>query len=690
MSATDPTQMFLQEAQDLLEILEQALLDLEHTPADTDLIDTAFRALHTIKGSGAMFGFEAVAAFTHHVENAFDLVRKGKLTPTRELIAVALAARDQMRLLIDNPDAAGTGSGDAILIDLRLLMEAAATAPLDGATGHSRLVTAETAAGTGWRVRFRLPVDAMATGTNPLLLLDELRSLGVASVTALTEDVPPLQQFDPDACYLRWDVTLQTAEPRSAIDDVFMFVIDDMELEIEPLAPKRATQAAAGTSASDPASPNAISTAPLDPASPTSAAPPPNRTIEKPAAGPAEQKYLRTDPRGAKSIDTIRVPAQRLDELMDRVGELVIAQSRLKQIAAASTDTAVKSVAEEIERLSLELRDTTMGVRMLPIGQLFGRFRRLIHDLSRELGKSIELATIGEETELDKTVIERLNDPLVHLLRNAMDHGLEDPAGRIAAGKPPQGRITLAARHVGAEVLVSINDDGRGLDKARIRARAEENGIVAPGVKLSDNELYQVIFQPGFSTAREVTSLSGRGVGMDVVKRTIDGLRGAIDIASTPGRGSTITLRLPLTLAIIDGLLVRVGRGRYVIPLTAVEECVELSTEEDARSRGRSFLNIRGDLVPFLRLRELFNATMPADRYQKVVIVSAGELRVGLVVDQVIGDHQTVIKSLSKLHAEVGIFSGATILGDGTIALILDTVHLVEHGQQHEERLKAG
>jgi two-component system chemotaxis sensor kinase CheA len=408
------------------------------------------------------------------------------------------------------------------------------------------------------------------------------------------------------------------------------------------------------------------------------------------SAAPASARQSATgDMREAKNVDTIRVPAERLDELMDRVGQLVIAQSRLKEIAAASSDAAMKSVTEDIERLSLELRDTTMGVRMLPIGQLFSRFRRLIHDLARDHGKRIELVTIGEETEVDKTVIERLNDPLIHLIRNAVDHGIEDPDSRVAAGKPPVGRITLSATHIAAGVIVSISDDGRGLDRDRIRARAEENGLWAPGTRLTDNELFQAIFQPGFSTAREVTSLSGRGVGMDVVKRAIDGLRGKVDIVSTSGLGSEITLRLPLTLAIIDGLLVRVGRGRYVIPLSAVEECVELSQEEDARSRGRNFLNIRGDLVPFLRLRELFNASTPADRYQKVVIVSAGELRVGLVVDQVIGDHQTVIKSLSRLHANIEIFSGATILGDGTVALILDIAHLVEHGQRNEERLKA-
>ncbi len=646
MSGADPAALFLQEAQELLEQLEQTLLDLERTPTDMALTDTAFRALHTIKGSGAMFGFNAVATFTHHVENAFDLVRKGKMAPTQELIAVALAAKDQMRLLIENPAHSDAAIGEAILQDLQGLMAAATVQPA--------------AAMATWNIRFRLPMDAMATGTNPLLLLDELREMGEAAVSMLTEAIPALDAIDPSACYPSWAVTLTTAQSREAIEQVFLFVLDDMELTIEP-----AEQGAIVLR-------------------PAVIVPPPAERSSPVVAAPEQGTGSRT----VASTSTIRVPAERLDELMDRVGELVIAQSRLNQVAAASRDPAVKSVAEEIERLSLELRDTTMGIRMLPIGSLFGRFRRLVHDLAHDLGKDIELVTVGEETELDKTVIDRLNDPLIHLIRNAVDHGIEGPDGRRAAGKPAQGRITLSARHSGAEVLVSVKEDGQGLDRERIYARAEETGLIIPGAKLSDHEVFQLIFQPGFSTAREVTALSGRGVGMDVVKRTIDGLRGTIDITSTPGSGTEIMLRLPLTLAIIDGLLVRVGRGRYVIPLSAVAECVELSEEEDARSRGRSFLNIRGDLVPFLRLRELFNASTPPDRYQKVVIVEAGDLRVGLVVDQVIGDHQTVIKSLSRLHADVQIFSGATILGDGTVALILDVAHLVEHGQQHEEHLR--
>jgi two-component system chemotaxis sensor kinase CheA len=387
--------------------------------------------------------------------------------------------------------------------------------------------------------------------------------------------------------------------------------------------------------------------------------------------------------------DSVRVPAERLDDLMDRVGELVIAQSRLSQVAAASTDAQVKSIAEDIERLALELRDSTMGVRTVPIGSLFGRFRRLVHDLSAQLGKEIALVTVGEETELDKTVVEKLNDPLIHLLRNSIDHGLEQPDMRAAAGKPPCGRITLTARHAGAEVLISIADDGRGLDRARIRARAEERGMVQPGQSLLDSELFAVIFQPGFSTAREVTSLSGRGVGMDVVKQAIEALRGKIEIGSVPGAGTDLTLRLPLTLAIIDGLLVRVGTARYVLPLSSVEECVELSAAQDARSRAHNFLNIRGDLVPFLRLRALFNVATPPDIYQKIVVVSAGKQRIGLVVDQVIGNHQTVIKSLSVLHESARMFSGATILGDGAVALILDVGRLVEFGQTNEHEFRA-
>jgi two-component system chemotaxis sensor kinase CheA len=395
------------------------------------------------------------------------------------------------------------------------------------------------------------------------------------------------------------------------------------------------------------------------------------------------------DAKQNKATEIVRVPAERLDELMDRVGELVIAQSRLSQLAGASSDIALRAVSEDIERLSGELRDTMMVLRMVPVTQLFGRFRRLVHDLAHETHKTIELVTEGETTEVDKSVIERLADPLVHLVRNSCDHGLETPEERLAAGKPASGRIVLSARQAGGEVKIMIRDDGRGIDRDRVRAKAESSGIIAPNAVLSDQELLQLIFQPGFSTAQNVTNLSGRGVGMDVVKRTIDALRGTINVVSNPGKGSDISLNIPLTLAIIDGLLVRVGSGRYVIPLSAVEECLELSLEEDMRSRGRSFISLRDSLVPFIRLRDLFRTGTKPDPFQKVVVISTGSERVGLVVDQIIGDHQTVIKSMSKLHHDIATFSGATILGDGSVALILDVAHLVTEGQQQEAQLRA-
>jgi two-component system chemotaxis sensor kinase CheA len=677
MSAADPTHTFRQEAAELLDQLEEALLDLEHAPANNAVIDTAFRALHTLKGSGAMFGFDAAAAFTHHVETVFDQVRKGLIAPSRALISVALEAKDRIRLLIEADGAVDPVDGEAILERLRGLAAGGGPTPPP--------------APVNWRIRFWLPQNAIFTGVNPLALIDELRDLGPCTVVAQIDRVPPLEDIDPLGCYLGWDVVLTSDHPRAAIEQVFIFVLDEMELKIDAI-PAGEEERRLGEILIErgDVAPEAVDAA-VAAQSPIGAllVKAGELSEDKLAAALGEQQHLRTEARVTRPSDTVRVPAERLDELMDRVGELVIAQSRLRQVAANSQDPSLKSVAEEIERLALDLRDTTMGVRMLPIASLFGRYRRLVYDLARDLGKEIDLETSGEETELDKTVIDRLNDPLIHLIRNALDHGIEPAAERTELGKSPKGRIVLSARHSGAEVLVSITDDGRGLDRDAIRARAEARGLIAEGAALSDGELFQLIFEPGFSTAEQVTSLSGRGVGMDVVKRTVEALRGSIEISSNQGRGTVVALRLPLTLAIIDGLLVRVGDGRYVIPLAAVEECVELPADQGARSHNRSFLNIRGSLVPYLRLRELFNTTAPADLFQKIVIVSSGDLRVGLVVDQVIGDHQTVIKTLSKLHSDVEMFSGATILGDGAVALILEVAHLVEAGRLPDQPLKA-
>ena len=662
MRTMDPKDVFEQEARELLEQLELALLDIGESSDDRELVDSAFRALHTIKGSGAMFGFDEVAGFVHEFETAFDRVRKGTAAISTALVRVALEAKDHIVRLIAEPGK-HADDGAAILERLRAIVASGQ----DDTSLHQPEVTvavpsisASPASGHDWRIRFRLPENALVLGANPLLLLDELRELGACEVAVAAEAVPPLEDIDPAVCCFGWQVLLTTDRPRQAIEDAFMFVSDGMELSIEPLAAD----------------------------APVSVGPP--AAVEKRAVVRAGETDKPRNSSGAagKNSASVRVAAERLDELMDRVGELVIAQARLSQLAAAAEGADLKAVAEEMERLTSGLRDITMGIRTVQIGTLFGRFRRLVHDLSHDLSKDVDFLTSGEETELDKTVIERLADPLVHLIRNSIDHGLEDTARRLAAGKSVRGRVQLSAVHNGSEVAISITDDGAGLNAERIRAKAEEAGLISPDAKLNDHELFQLVFHPGFSTAKEITSLSGRGVGMDVVKRTIESLRGNIDLASKPGAGTTITLRLPLTLAIIEGMLVRVGNGRYSIPLSAVEECVELPKEAETGDGGRNFLNIRGHLVPFLRLRELFKTRSAVEPHQKVVVVSAGESRVGLVVDQVIGNGQTVIKSLSKLHADVETFSGATILGDGTVALILDVAHLVSFGQRFESQLR--
>ncbi len=677
MSNPDPADIFRIEAAELLEQMEQGLLDLEHRLDDRTLVDAVFRALHTLKGSGAMFGFDQLAAFTHHCETAFDRVRKGQAEATPALVSAVLEARDHMRALVEDPSGDHAAEERYLLDRLQAAVSGtAAVAPPATSTVQTTAKQEVSGALTTWRIKFGLPENTFVNGTNPLSFLDELRAMGECRVVLDKSALPPLEKLDPTALYFAWEVTLTTDSSRADIEDVFLFVMDDMALEIEALnevAPAAEISAPVAPVAETP--PAAVATDPL-----------PERPVPEIAARPAVEA---SDPKLRRKVESVRVPAERLDELMDRVGELVIVQSRLQQIAATSSDIGLRTVSEEMERLCSELRVTMMVLRMVPVATLFDRYRRLVHDLQRDTGKKIELSTDGESTEMDKTVIERLADPLVHLVRNAADHGLEGSDARRAAGKPEVGTIRLSARQTGGEVIISVTDDGRGIDRVKVRAKAESAGLIQPGATIADQDLLQMIFQPGFSTASSVTNLSGRGVGMDVVKKAIESLHGSIDLASRPGEGSTVSLRIPLTLAIIDGLLVRVGEGHYVIPLPAVEECIEISQEEDLRSRGRAFLSLRDTLVPFIRLRELFATGTTPDPYQKMVVVSTGEERVGLIVDQIIGHHQTVIKSMSKLHDDVTTFSGATILGDGSVALILDVANLISLGQEQEAQLRA-
>ena len=648
-------QTFLEEAREILVELESALLALNDNRGDNELVGRAFRALHTIKGSGAMFGFDELAAFTHNLENAFDEVRNGRLQVTSELINLSLAAFDQIKAMLD--EAAGRGEANSavsaeILLKLRQLTGKPEPRPA-GASPSPELAPAADARGAArdWQIRFSPGADLMRTGTNPLLLLRELKQLGSLQIKASMAAIPPIGELDPERCYISWDMVLTTSAPREAISDVFIFVADSCELMIEP-ATEQTTQPASGQTSSA-------------------------AVAESQAPKPKYPSYGRRASDTPDNASSIRVPAAKLDQFVNLVGELVTVQARLFEIATRREDPEVVAVSEEIDRLTSALRENSIGIRMLPIRATFERFRRLVHDLARDLHKEVELTIEGADTELDKSVIDQLNDPLMHLIRNSMDHGIESPEGRLAAAKRPSATIHLSARHSGASVLICVADDGGGINAEAVRERAIEKGLVAADAQLTEAEIFAFILAPGFSTARQVTDVSGRGVGMDVVRRSVETLRGTIDIASKPGAGTTVTLRLPLTLAIIDGLLVRVGQAYFVLPLATTLECIELTRQDIEQANGKHVANVRGEIIPYIRLREYFN--MPIERLEReqIMIVETEEGRYGFVVDQVLGDHQTVIKNLGRFYRHVELISGATILGNGSVALILDPQRLV-------------
>ena len=649
-------QSFREEAREILVDLEAALLELNTDRSDAELVGRVFRALHTIKGSGSMFGFEKLAAFTHNLENAYDEVRNGRLEVSSELIDLTLASLDQIRdLLEEREGGADAAVCDDLLTRLRALAGRSEIKPAEDHTAgaSSSRATPRAAAGGDrirpWAIRFQPGADLLMNGANPLLLFAELRELGGLAVKASMDLLPPLRELEPERCYVTWEMVLATAAGRDAIRDVFIFVEDSCELAIDPIA--EADDGSAAEAA------DAAALALKDPRAATGG----RRTYDKP-----------------DSASSLRVPAAKLDQFVDLVGELVTVQARLAELAARRDDPEVAQVSEEIERLTSSLRENSMNIRMLPIRATFEKFRRLVHDLARDLGKDVELTIDGADTELDKTVIDQLGDPLMHLIRNSMDHGIETRERRIACGKAGQAKIHLSARHSGASVLIAVSDDGGGIDAEAVRQRAIEKGLVSPDAQLSEAEAFALIFQPGFSTAKQVTDVSGRGVGMDVVRQRVESLRGSIDVASQPRSGTSITLRLPLTLAIIDGLLVAVGEACFVLPLATTLECIELSGEDIADANGKHVVHVRGQIVPYIRLREHFGIYGERPEIEQIMVVETGEGHCGFVVDRVLGDCQTVIKSLGRVYRHVQAVSGATILGDGRVALILDPERLVQ------------
>jgi len=697
---------YREEAGELLAELETSLLDLEKTPDDNDLINRVFRAMHTIKGSGAMFGFDEISGFTHEVETVFDMVRNGKMTVTKRLLDLTLKSRDHITYLLGCPlgEEVDRSEGDEIIVGLRQLVPQVEL-PQKGSAAVAAInlppVTEDELANEiTWRIRFRPVRNILMCGTNPISLINELRSLGTAHVVAQLDEIPQLDDLVGENCYIYWDVILTTTRGEDAIKDVFIFVEDDCEIKVELIDKSGLIDKEEGYKKLGDI---LVERGDLSPIEMQKVLMLQKRfgeilveqgivSPEKVQSALVEQQHVksvrkeRSEAVPQEAAASIRVPAERLDQLINLVGEMVTVQAHLTQVSLAGGDAVFIAISEEVERLTNELRDTALNIRMLPIGSTFSKFKRLVRDLSSELGKEIEMETFGAETELDKTVIEKLNDPLVHIIRNSIDHGIEMPELRRAAGKASRGTVYLGAEHSGDSVLVTIRDDGAGLDRDIIRAKAVEKGLLSATAELSDKEIYAQIFAPGFSTAAKVTSVSGRGVGMDVVKRGIEGLRGSIGVDSVRGSGTTITLKIPLTLAIIDSLLVKIGKDHFVLPLAAVEECVELTREDVKNSHGRNLANVRGVIIPYIPLRQQFRITDQRPEIEQIVIANIHGSKVGFVVDHVVGEHQTVIKSLGKMYHDVRGVSGATILGDGTVALILDmpvllqTVEALEKG----------
>ncbi len=693
--------VFLDEANDLLDKLEDLLLYLEDHPDDPETISAVFRTMHTIKGSSAMFGFDEVSRFTHKAESAFDAVRNGIVEVSPDLITLTLRTRDHIRNMLEGEDTEELRAESEQLIaeftkyigehslkkaeeveeiTLAPPEEAAAPAPAAPAEADRHLMERT------YRIAFTPSPDIFLNGTRPHSLIEELATLGKLSVTAFISTIPPLSDIDPTRCYVYWEAILTTTESVDAIKDVFIFLDDTNKIDItlvtteEDILTSKPKRVGEILIEKDVATKEQIASS-LGEQKPIGEILTESGVVSQEELQSAlkEQQHMK-ELREAQSrkmqehdMQTIKVSSEKLDRLIDLVGELVTFNARLSQVSTALLDSSLSTLTEQGERLILELRDTTMDMRMLPIGTIFSRFKRLVRDLAGGLKKNVELITEGAETELDKTVIEKLNDPLVHLIRNSVDHGIEMPDVRKAAGKTEVGTVLLRAQHAGTFVLITIQDDGAGLDREKILKKAIEKNLVSPDHQLTDDEVCDLIFMPGFSTSEKVTEISGRGVGMDVVKKDIEALGGSVSTKSVSGAGTTFTLKLPLTLAIIEGILVKIGRYFFVIPLANVVECLEFERQNDKLC---SSVNIRNKVLPYIDLRTFFGITDPVPSKEHIIIVTDQDSQIGLIIDKTIGNYQTVIKPLGKLYKHADGFSGATILGDGSVALILDVYKL--------------
>ncbi len=697
--------------------MESALLNLDVGDTDSETINTIFRAAHSIKGGSATFGLGQVGEFTHGLETLLDQMRDGRRSVDQQAVDLLLRSVDCLREILTALKDSKDFDAERVAevgkkIEAALGVEDTATPvpPNDVAAteGAASIIAAK-----GWEISFRPHVHLFRTGNDPVRMFRELESMGALSVVVDTAALPPFANLDPEESYLAWGLTLEGDITKTQVEEVFEWVEGDCDLTIEPMAvdetveleaapgvETQAVQEKASTPTAEAENgglPGSAETVSEHTVVETKHSSPAVTSVAQPVEERQEQRRGDEERRQAtKSADSgsIRVGITKVDALINMVGELVITQSMLNQLGEDFDMSRLAKLQEgltQLERNTRELQESVMQIRMLPISFAFNRFPRMVHDLSQKFGKKVELRLSGEQTELDKTVMEKIGDPLVHLVRNSLDHGLETPEARRELGKPETGLLHLNAYHQGGNIVIEISDDGAGLNKERILAKAIERGLVSEDENLSDERIYELIFQAGFSTAEAVSDISGRGVGMDVVRRNIKDLGGTIDVTSLDGRGTTFTIRLPLTLAILDGQLVRIGEETYIIPLVSIVESLQIRSENVNIITGKSEVyQLRDNYLPIVRLYALFDQVPDNTVLENglLVVVEGEGQRVGLFVDDLLGQQQVVIKSLETNYQRVEGVSGATILGDGTVALILDIGGLITCSRRHYGNLE--
>lgn len=709
MNINDALGTFIEEASDLLAQMEDLLLAAEGGDVSKDAQQALFRCAHTIKGSAGLFGLDAVVRFTHLVEGVLDRLRNGEVVFSPDLAALLLDCKDHITALIATSQggaAENTGNGEALQQQLQAYL-APSSPPLFAEEEAERVVRASEPELIGtagsllgpehWHISLRFSPDLLKHGMDPLSFVRYLANYGeIIHLTTLPDALPGWADYDAEVCYLGFEVDLKSGAAKEEIESVFAFVRDDAQIRILPPHSKveefLALIAAlpegkvrlgeilvAGGSLTERELASALAAQTQNSTQTSSAQRPLGeilvdaQLVAQPLVNAALEKQKRSEEKRVQEARSIKIPADRLDHLINLVGEMVIAGAASQLLAQQAGNPELLESAGNLLRRVEDIRDTALRLRMVPIGEVFSRFPRIVRDVARDLGKDIELRISGAEAELDKSMVERLGDPLMHMVRNAIDHGIEPAERRLACGKPALGTVNLNAYHESGSIVIEVADDGGGLDSARILAKAVERGLILPGQNLTQPEIFRLIFAPGFSTADQVTNLSGRGVGMDVVRSNIEALRGSVEIDSAPGRGTTMRICLPLTLAIIDGFQVQIGSAHFILPLDAVVECIDLPPVEPG-----GFLNLRGEVLPVVRLAELFDIPRRPTGHQSIVVVRFGGRQAGIVIDRLLGECQTVIKPLGQLFEKVRGISGSTILGSGEVALILDVPQLID------------